>query len=238
MHYRRHSGRTRTVVKNRYQRAGPRATTPAAHRGKSRVGGRRSISNALRYIQTRPLGPDERPEDRRLFDHECDSVSRADARERLAERVTRGVAYHSMVLSPGPGAERLSREELQAWTRGVMADLARYRTQELVWYAVVHRHNEHPHVHVLLGASTTASGRPEQIRFTRNDFQLMRERGDRHCDRLRSDDALLREVEQYLTAATRELAALFARTLTSDGSGGGGPTDRERIERSLRERER
>src|SRR5437660_1633523 len=114
--------RTRTVVKNRYQRTGPRAATPTAHRGKPGTGGRRSISSALRYIQVRPLGQEERPEDRAFFDRERDGVSRAEAREHLAERVTRGVAYHSMVLSPGVGAERMSREELQTWTRAMMAD--------------------------------------------------------------------------------------------------------------------
>src|SRR5437764_14753612 len=111
--------RTRTVVKNRYQRTGPRATTPAAHRGKPGTGGRRSIGNALRYIQTRPLGQEERPEDRAFFDRDRDGVSRADAREHLAAQVTPGVAYHSMVLSPGAGAERLSRVEMQEWTRRV-----------------------------------------------------------------------------------------------------------------------
>src|ERR687887_540755 len=137
--------RTRTVVKNRYQRTGPRATTPAAQRGKPGTGGRRS---------------------------------------------------------PGTGAERLSRVEMQEWTRRVMADLEQRLARELVWYAVVHRHNDHPHVHVIIGASTAqASGRQEGVRFTRADFQSMRESGDRHVDQIRRHDALLHDVEQYLAAA-------------------------------------
>jgi hypothetical protein len=233
------SRRTRTVVKNRYQRTGPRATIPAAHRGKPGTGGRRSISSALRYIQVRPLGQDERPEDRAFFGRERDGVSRAEAREHLAERVTRGVAYHSMVLSPGVGAEGMSREELQTWTRAMMADLERRMGRDLVWYAVVHRHNAHPHAHVIVGASTSGpDGRQEGVRFGRADFQFMREQGDHHFYQMRRDDALLRDAEQYLSAATRELAALLARAVTSGGAGGGGPTDRDRIERSRDERDR
>lgn len=233
-----HSRRTRTVVKNRYQRTGPRANTPAAHRGKPGAGGRRSISSALRYIQARPLGQDERPEDRAFFDRGRDGVSRAEAREHMAAQVTVNVAYHSMVLSPGAGAERMSREEMQEWTRRVMADLEQHRGRELVWYAVIHRHNDHPHVHVIVGASTTRpSGWQEGVRFTKADFAHMRESGDRHFDQIRRDGALLRDVEQYLSAATRELATLLGRTLTST-SGGGGPTDRDQIERSRHDRDR
>ena len=233
--------RTRTVVKNRYQRTGPRATTPAAYRGQAGRG-RPPLHQQRPALHPGPTtwargtagGPRVlRPRARR---REPGGGPRAPGR---AGDARRGLPQH------GP----LSRRRRRAYEPRGAAGLDAGRDGRpgaasrpgLVWYAVVHRHNEHPHVHVIVGASTSGPhGRQEGVRFGRADFQFMREQGDRHFYQLRRDDALLRDAEQYLSAATRELAALLARAVTSGsgGSGGSGPTDRDRIERSRDERDR
>src|SRR5579871_5998139 len=116
-------GRTSTVVKSRFVRPGSSRTTPAAYRGRAGAGTRRQIGAALRYIETRDLGPDERSEDRALFDATANAVDQRAAREELARLVTAGVAYHSLVLSPGPLGDGMTASAMQAWTRHVMADL-------------------------------------------------------------------------------------------------------------------
>ena len=96
------SAPTSTVVKSRFVRPGSPRTTPTAQRGRPGAGSRRQIGAALRYIETRDLGPDERREDRALFGATVDAVRQTEAREDLARLTTPGVAYHSLVLSPGP----------------------------------------------------------------------------------------------------------------------------------------
>ena len=91
------------------------------------------------------MGPEERPEDRALFNAGQDDVAQWEAREELARWVTPGVAYHSLVLSPGPLGEGMSVEQMREWTRHVMADLDKRwggdGTPHMVtWYAAIHQH--------------------------------------------------------------------------------------------------
>ncbi len=223
--------RTITVVKGRYVRPGPaakagaRAGRPAsgARRGAAGDGARGSISNALRYIERRPLGPDETVEERQLFDGERTGIAMAKGRDLLDACATAGVTYHTLVLSPGPGAEEM---DLHVWTRHVMADLEKRLGRDLVWVAAVHRHNEHPHVHVIVGASTrNAAGKRQHVRFTRDDFRTMRESGDRWATRSRDDLALLRDAERYLMGLASDVLPRIASNLSGTHSAQGHDND-------------
>jgi hypothetical protein len=229
--------RTSTVVKSRYIRAGSSRTMPAGYRGRPGGGSRRQIGAALRYIETRPLGPEERLDDRALFSAQADHVGRRKAREELARLVTPGVAYHSLVLSPGPLGVGLTVEQMRAWTRRVMADLERRwgvdaTRPPVTWYAVVHQHTSHIHAHVIVAASRERpDGGRQGTRFGREDFAAMRASGDRWARYERTSADLLREAERY----TADLVRLVL-VRPQGGGGGRGPTDREEIERSLRTR--
>src|SRR5690242_14184092 len=118
-----------TVVRHRYVRTGK--------------GMKSKLWDALRYMQLRPLGQDEHPSNRELFTARTEGLSRYEARALLMEHADRRVAYHRLILSPGVPVDNLQR-----WTRLVMADLARHLGQELHWVAVAHRNTAHSHVHL------------------------------------------------------------------------------------------
>jgi hypothetical protein len=220
-----------TVVKSRFVRPGSNRTTPAAYRGRAGGGARRQIGAALRYIETRALGPEERPEDRALFSAGQDDVARREAREELARWVTPSVAYHSLVLSPGSLGEGLTVEQMREWTRHVMADLERRWGGPVTWYAVVHQHTDHIHTHVIVAASRERpDGGRQCMRFGRDDFAAMRASGDRWAEQEHASTHLWREAERYAA----DLALLTLALPHGGGGGGRGPTDRDEIERSLR----
>jgi hypothetical protein len=188
----------------------------------------------LRYLQTRPLGPGEWPEDRALFSAQDDTVVRWDAREALARWVTPGVAYHSLVLSPGPVGAGMTPEQMRDWTRHVMADLEQRGGGPVTWYAAVHQHTAHIHVHVIMAASRVSAGSARRAtRLVAADFQALRESGDRWAEHEGRTMHLWQQVEWY---AADLAGAALALARPSGGGGGGhgsGPTDRDEIERSL-----
>lgn len=225
-------GRTSTVVKSRFVRPGSSRTTPAAHRGRAGGGARRQIGAALRYIETRPLGPEEKPEDRALFNAGQDDVAQREAREELARWVTPGVAYHSLVLSPGLLGEGMSVEQMREWTRHVMADLDKRWGGAVTWYAAIHHHTDHIHAHVIVAASRERpEGGHQGTRFGRDDFAAMRASGDRQAEHDHAAARVVREVERYAA----DLAWLVLALPHGGGGGGHGPTDRDEIERDERE---
>jgi hypothetical protein len=176
-----------TVVRHRYIRAGARV------KGK--------LSHALRYMQQRPLGEDEQPTDRRLFTDRADGLSRHEARALIAEHSDRRVAYHRLILSPG-----LAVDDLQRWTRLVLADLSRHLGQEVRWVAVAHRNTAHPHVHVLIaggGERLIEDGRSSQLILRPDAYAALRASGDRHARELARgehdlDDAVRSELASLL----------------------------------------
>ncbi len=225
--------RASTVVKSRFVRPGSSRTTPTAYRGRAGGGARRQIGAALRYVQTRPLGSDEKATDRALFTAHADTVVRQEARDDLAGWVTPGVAYHSLVFSPGPLGEGMTAEQMRAWTRHVMADLEQRWGGPVSWYAVVHQHTDHIHTHVIVAASRVGKdGVRRGTRFSRDDFAALRESGDHWAEQERVAARLWREVESYAATITRTALVLALPS----GSGGHGPTDRDEIERSQRTR--
>ena len=98
-------------------------------------------------------GPGRAASDRRLFTDRTEGLSREEARALLMEHAGRRVAYHRLILSPG-----MPVEDVQRWTRLVMADLSRHLGQELHWVAAAHRNTAHPHVHLLLAGTGERAG--------------------------------------------------------------------------------
>ena len=175
----------RTVVRHRYVRASKEV------KGK--------LSDALYYMENRPLGDDEQASDRRLFTVRTEGLSRHEARALLMEHTCRRVAYHRLILSPGRAVE-----DLQRWTRLVMADLSRHLGQELHWVAVAHHNTAHPHVHLLLAGTgerlVRGGGRALPVLLRTEEYAVLRDSGDRHTRELVRDerdfeDAVHRELE-------------------------------------------
>ena len=172
--------------------------------------------DALRYMQHRPLGRDEQPDDRRLFTARTEELGPQEARALLLEHAGRRVAYHRLILSPG-----VPVEDLQRWTRLVLADLSRHLGQELHWVAAAHRNTAHPHVHLLL------AGTGERVRGGRvvahslcgpEEYALLRESGDRHGREMVRED---HELEETMRAEMDFMLAGLARAVAQELSGRG-----------------
>ena len=142
-----------------------------------------ALASHFKYLQYRERDPvTEAKADRQVFDGRHDHVDRRAAHRSLMEEEPAGdIYYHRMVLSP---AHDEPVEDLRAWTRAVMQDLEERKGLDLEWYAVQHRNTDEPHVHVVIGGTGTdrETGREEAVRFSRDDFQAMRESGRDHSD--------------------------------------------------------
>lgn len=192
----------RTVVRHRYVRAG------------SGVKGK--LWDALRYMQQRPLGRDEEERARRLFTAHSEGLTRAEARALILEHAGRRVAYHRLILSPG-----LPVQDLQRWTRLVIADLSAHLNQELHWVAVVHRNTAHPHVHLLLageGERLIDDGRAPHILLRADEYAVLRESGERRARELAREERGPEEaVRAELVALLAGLPRALAHELADDG---------------------
>jgi hypothetical protein len=180
---------SRTVVKHRFVRGGARVA--------------RRLRDTLRYIQHRPLGAEEGQADRRLFTARDAGITQTEALALLLARAGRRVAYHRLILSPGRPVE-----DLEHWTRLVLADLGRHLDQHLQWVAAVHRNTDHPHVHVLLAGmgERRGEGRAVPVILRPEEYALLRDAGDRHSRELtRADRALDAAIEEELLRAVADL---------------------------------
>jgi len=163
----------RTVVTGRYVAGGTRAS------GTSVAG---QIYDALHYMQTRPLDHDERPEDRHFFGPEREGGSWREARAEIMDHATEQVAFHRLILSPGPDQPVADMRE---WTRMVLDDLADALGQQLHWVAVIHRNTDHPHAHVLLAGGGERAGELRPVLLYKAQYAVVRASGDRSADHLR-----------------------------------------------------
>jgi len=163
----------RTVVTGRYVAGGTRG------RGTSAAG---QAQDALHYMQTRPLGNGERPEDRHFFGPERDGGSWREARAELLDHATEQVAFHRLILSPGPDQPVA---DLREWTRMVLDDLADTLGQQLHWVAVIHRNTDHPHAHVLLAGGGERAGELRPVLLYKAQYAAVRASGDRSAGHLR-----------------------------------------------------
>jgi len=190
------SGGAVTVAMGRYVPGG------ATGRGKSAAG---QAYDALRYMQMRALGENERPEDRRYFGAVGEGGSWQDARGIIMDHATARVAFHRIIMSPGPGQEVADMRE---WTRMVMDELSDTLGQELHWVAVVHRNTEHAHAHVLLAGGGERNGDPggalEPVVLRRAHYESLRHAGDRSAAHLRDlGHARIHGMRQILTREER-----------------------------------
>jgi hypothetical protein len=176
----------------------------------------------------------EQAADRALFSAIANDVVRREARDELARWVTPAVAYHSLVLSPGLLGEGMTVSQMREWTRHLMVDLEVRWGGPVTWYATVHQHTDHIHVHVIVAASRArAGGERRATRFSRDDFAALRESGDRWAEHERRAAYLWQEAERYAADIARTALVL---AVPSGGNGGHGATDRDEIERSQRMR--
>jgi len=164
---------SRTVVTGRYV-AGAKQVIGTSVAGQ--------VYDALRYMQTRPLDNGERPEDRHFFGPERDGGSWREARAEIMDHATDQVAFHRLILSPGPDQPVADMPE---WTRMVMDDLADTLGQQLHWVAVIHRNTDHPHAHVLLAGGGERAGELRPVLLYKAQYAVVRVSGDRGADHLR-----------------------------------------------------
>jgi len=162
-----------TVVTGRYVAGGTRG------RGTSAAG---QAQDALHYMQTRPLDNGERPEDRHFFGPEWDGGSWREARAEILDHATNQVAFHRLILSPGPDQLVANMRE---WTRMVLDDLADTLGQQLHWVAVIHRNTDHPHAHVLLAGGGERAGELRPVLLYKAQYAAVRASGDRGAGHLR-----------------------------------------------------
>jgi len=163
----------RTVVTGRYVAGGTKG------RGTSAAG---QAQDALHYMQTRPLDNGERPEDRHFFGPERDGGSWREARAEILDHATEQVAFHRLILSPGPNQPVADMRE---WTRMVLDDLADTLGQQLHWVAVIHRNTDHPHAHVLLAGGGERAGELRPVQLYKAQYAAVRASGDRSATHLR-----------------------------------------------------
>jgi len=163
----------RTVATGRYVAGGTRG------RGTSAAG---QAQDALHYMQTRPLDNGERPEDRHFFGPERDGGSWCEARMEILDHATEQVAFHRLILSPGPDQPVADMRE---WTRMVLDDLADTLGQQLHWVAVIHCNTDHPHAHVLLAGGGERAGVLRPVLLYKAQYAAVRASGDRSAGHLR-----------------------------------------------------
>lgn len=120
----------------------------------------RKIEEQVQHLKGR-FRPGEAREERALFDASGDVAGQAEARAILMAAIGPKVAFHRLVLSPGPCSGLTRIGDLQQWTRLVLMDLGWELGQQLAWVAAVHRNTDDPHVHVLL------AGAAERTRWPR-----------------------------------------------------------------------
>jgi len=162
-----------TVVTGRYVAGGTRG------RGTSAAG---QAQDALHYMQTRPLDNGECPEDRHFFGPERDGGSWREARAEIMDHASEQVAFHRLILSPGPDQPVADMRE---WTRMVLDDLADTLGQQLHWVAVIHRNTDHPHAHVLLAGGGERAGELRPVLLYKAQYAAVRASGDRSAIHLR-----------------------------------------------------
>lgn len=161
------AGRTDTVVKARYSQG----------RGALRL-----AKGHVRYAVHRTNEHGQR-QYREIWDRDG-HLDKLTAYERL-DRVRQDDYVYRLTLSPHPERQDGGTPlDLQEWTRAIMAHLERDTEQTLDWFAVVHAHTDHRHVHVVAIADR---------RLDVGHFRAMREAGDsnalaQHRERPRDTD--------------------------------------------------
>lgn len=144
----------------------------------SRELGARRLSRHLRYLEQDTLGPDEAPADRAFFTISEASVTRRWAMHAIPTHPAAQANYHRLVLA----LQGESLQDARALTREVLRRLSEHLGITICWVAVVHRHREPAHVHVVLaGAGTTAAGQKVAVKLGRAEYDLLQQWGETAC---------------------------------------------------------
>jgi len=157
-------------IEGRYVPAGPWAA--------------RKIASQVQHLKG-SFRTDERREERRLCGPDGEIADQAAARALLTAAIGPKVTFHRLILSPlatgRPAAAR--RDDLEEWTRLVLADLGRELGLRLVWVAAVHGNTDTPHVHVLVGGAAErvhwpGKGQTTSVELRRGHYRLLQACGD------------------------------------------------------------
>lgn len=129
----------------------------------------------VKYIQHRP-GEDRADGGRELFDELEDRLDDKAVRKAIRAQEDNKVVAHKLTLAP-----EINPEDKRAFTREVMHQLGGDKGLDLVWFATEHNNTSHHHIHVVvLGKDRNG----KDVRFTKEDYNRIKEYGDRHLERL------------------------------------------------------
>lgn len=139
----------------------------------------------VKYIQHRP-GKDLEKGGRDVFTDAEDSVDAKELRDIIREYEGRGVVVHKLTLSP-----EVSPNDPREFTREVMKELGSEKGLDLQWWAVTHDNTDNRHVHVVV-LPKDKEGR--LVRFDKNDYNKLKEVGDRYLERTQYSDCRMAEL--------------------------------------------
>lgn len=139
----------------------------------------------VKYIQHRP-GKDLEKGGRDVFTDAEDSVDAKELRDIIREYDGRGVVVHKLTLSP-----EVSPNDPKEFTREVMKELGSEKGLDLQWWAVTHDNTDNRHVHVVV-LPKDKEGR--LVRFDKNDYNRLKEFGDRYLERTQYSDCRMAEL--------------------------------------------
>lgn len=129
----------------------------------------------INYIQYR-RGDDREPgKPREFYSADRDGITGRQVKQDIDDQERSKVVVHKLILSPG-----LRDVDIAAYTRQVMQEVGREKGLDLDWRAVTHANTEHDHAHVVIFGKDK-NGR--EVLFRREDYQRMREAGDRYLER-------------------------------------------------------
>lgn len=96
-------------------------------------------------------------------------------KQALTDRAERGQVVHKFILSPSA-----KDVDMDKYTQEVMESISQQKGQDLRYAWVAHDNTDNRHAHVVvLGKDAEGHG----VRFTKNDYTLMRTYGDRYLER-------------------------------------------------------
>lgn len=146
-----------------------------------------SAISHIKYIQHRP-GKDKEDKRRDIFTDSEDSADSKVIREIVRDSNGRGVIIHKLTIAP-----EVNPKNPEEFTREVLSQLGAQKGLDLDWWAVCHRNTEHHHIHVVV-LPKDRDGR--QVRFDKNDYQLLKEYGDEYLERTQYADCRSAELQR------------------------------------------
>lgn len=128
----------------------------------------------IKYIQHRP-GEDRQKGGRELFSESEDNADGKAFRKEVREHEGNGVVIHKLLLSP-----EINPADTKAFTREVMKNLGDEKGLDLRYVASAHKNTDHHHIHVAVLAKDKNG---KEVRFSKRDYELLKEYGDRYLER-------------------------------------------------------